>query len=343
MQKKNEFKLHGVMLINKPQGCTSFDVLRVLKRKLRTNQVGHTGTLDPMATGVMAVCFGDATKFVQYLTSDQKSYIAQITLGQSTDTYDADGEVIEEIDIKQAQSFDISLIQEHIPKLIGKITQTPPMYSAIKINGKRLYELARKGIEVDIPEREIEIFSLDLISFEKPQDAYPQLTIKVHCSKGTYIRSLAVDLGQLFHCPVHLSALQRTSSGCYQLSDCTTLEQIPDLSQHKAQDFPDQLSSRLEGFISMVNVLSDLPLYLCTVEEEHKLSMGQKIQICGELIEMQNQILSQFPQIKSTIPLDANELKKSLVRGINQQGVLISLLRQEDLALQVVKNFHIDL
>jgi tRNA pseudouridine55 synthase len=342
MQKKNEFKLHGVMLINKPKGCTSFDVLRALKRKLRTNQVGHTGTLDPMATGVMAVCFGDATKFVQYLTADDKEYLTVVKLGQATNTYDADGEITQEIPLTQAKQLTQAKIKQYLPQMLGKINQTPPMFSAIRVDGKRLYELARKGMTVEVPEREVEVHALELLSFDQAEaNDYPTLTLRIHCSKGTYIRSLAVDFAKLFDCPAHLIELQRISAGFYQLSQCSSLEQIPDLSQRNAQEIDGRLANQLPGFIPMVNILSDLPIYLCNAEQQAKLMMGQKIEIACDLSAMQAQWLSLFPQIKASLSSSQpSELKQALIRGINQNGDLIALLKREDQQLQVVKNFQ---
>lgn len=211
--------MNGILLINKPLCYTSHDIVNKVRRVLHTKKVGHCGTLDPMASGVLVVCVNKATKAIQFMTSEDKEYIATIQLGKATDTYDLEGQILEEIEYRN------DITKENILHVLkqfkGKQEQLPPVYSAVKVNGKKLYEYARKGQEVEIQPRSIEIFSLDLLSFEKNE-----ITIKVHCSKGTYIRSLCVDIAEKLGYPGVMSALIRTKSGHFNLADCITVEQL---------------------------------------------------------------------------------------------------------------------
>lgn len=211
--------MNGILLINKPLCYTSHDIVNKVRRVLHTKKVGHCGTLDPMASGVLVVCVNKATKAIQFMTSEDKEYIATIQLGKATDTYDLEGQILEEIEYRN------DITKENILHVLkqfkGKQEQLPPVYSAVKVNGKKLYEYARKGQEVEIQPRSIEIFSLDLLSFEKNE-----ITIKVHCSKGTYIRSLCVDIAEKLGYPGVMSALIRTKSGHFSLEDCITVEQL---------------------------------------------------------------------------------------------------------------------
>lgn len=212
---------HGVLLIDKPKGCSSFDVLRDLKRAHRLSKLGHTGTLDPMATGLLVVCVGEGTKLAHYLTEDHKRYQAEVSFGYSTDSYDAEGSPVAQASATQLASLTISRVEEALTAFRGEVTQRPPAYSAIKVNGERLYAKARRGEEVEVPEREVTFHAIELLSFE---DGRAQLD--VWCSKGTYIRSLAHDLGVALGCPAHLSALRRTACGGLSLSDASTLEEL---------------------------------------------------------------------------------------------------------------------
>jgi len=210
--------MNGILLVNKPQGYTSHDVVNVLRRELQTKRVGHCGTLDPDATGVLVVCVNKATKLVPFLTSDIKEYIATLSLGIATDTYDASGKVLE---TKKYEPISDDDIHKTIASFIGKQFQKPPIYSSIKVNGKKLYEYARSGEPVDIPVREIEIFSIETIRVENHL-----ITFKVLCSKGTYIRSLCVDIANKLGYPGHMSTLERTSSGNFHITKSYTLQQI---------------------------------------------------------------------------------------------------------------------
>ena len=193
--------MDGILLINKPVGYTSHDIVGIVRKKLHTKKVGHCGTLDPDATGVLVVCVNKATKAIQFLMSDTKVYRATLSLGKSTDTYDASGKILEEKEVGQiskAQVIDV------LNSFLGKSKQKPPIYSAIKVNGKKLYEYARNGEEVEIKERDIEIMMIELIDFSNNE-----IVFDVKCSKGTYIRSLCVDIAKKLGYPGHMSHLER--------------------------------------------------------------------------------------------------------------------------------------
>lgn len=210
--------MDGILLINKPAGYTSHDIVGIVRKKLHTKKVGHCGTLDPDATGVLVVCVNKATKAIQFLMSDSKFYRATLSLGKSTDTYDASGKVLEE---KEVGALSKNQVVNVLDSFLGKSKQKPPIYSAIKVNGKKLYEYARNGEEVDIKERDIEIMMIKMISFSNNE-----IVFDVKCSKGTYIRSLCVDIARKLGYPGHMSHLERRQAGRFSIDDCITLEQL---------------------------------------------------------------------------------------------------------------------
>ena len=209
--------MEGIIVVNKPKGITSFDVIRKLKKILKTKKIGHTGTLDPLATGVMLVCVGRATKLASDLEAKDKIYIADFDIGYATDTYDIEGKKIAENTIEISKEN----LEQSIKKFIGNIKQIPPMYSAIKIDGNKLYHLARKGIEVERPERNVTIEYINLLDFK---DNKAKIETKV--SKGCYIRSLIYDIGQDLGTYATMTALQRKQVGDYSLENSYSLEQI---------------------------------------------------------------------------------------------------------------------
>ena len=211
--------LGGVLCIKKPQGCSSHDVVFRIRRLFGTSQVGHTGTLDPMATGALVVMVGRAVKASEFLMCDSKAYTAGIRLGITTDTEDTEGETLTRYEGELPRISDVRAAAE---RLTGRIMQTPPMYSALKVGGKKLVDLARRGIEVERQAREVEIFSIDAEETEEPS----VFRLKVRCSKGTYIRTLCADMGRLLGCGAAMCSLERTESGSFSLEDGYTLEQI---------------------------------------------------------------------------------------------------------------------
>ena len=212
--------MEGIIVVNKPKGITSFDVIRKLKKILKTKKIGHTGTLDPLATGVMLMCVGKATKLASDLEAKDKVYIADFDIGYATDTYDIEGKKIAENIIEISKEN----LEQSIKKFIGNIKQVPPMYSAIKIDGNKLYNLARKGIEVERPERDVTIEYINLLDFK---DNKAKIETKV--SKGCYIRSLIYDIGQDLGTYATMTALQRKQVGDYSLEDSYSLEQIEEM------------------------------------------------------------------------------------------------------------------
>jgi len=214
--------MEGVLLVDKPKGLTSHDVVYHLRRKLQMKKIGHAGTLDPMATGVLVMLIGKATRISQYLMSVDKSYEGEATLGVITDSQDAEGEVME---TRPVPALTEAQVREVMKTFLGDQYQTPPMHSAIKIGGVPLYKMARKGEEVEREPRFIRVMAFELLSFNSPK-----LTFRLHCTKGTYVRTIAHDLGQKLGCGAHLSALRRTASGKFELGQGLTLDQIEALS-----------------------------------------------------------------------------------------------------------------
>lgn len=209
--------MEGILLINKPAQITSRDVVNKLNHYLGTKKIGHTGTLDPLATGVLVCCVGKYTKLVAELTALDKEYIAEIKLGIKTDTGDITGNIIEE----KPSSVNIDDLKNALDSLIGSYDQTVPKYSAIKIKGKKLYEYAREEIDIDLPKRKVNIYSLELLDLKKDI-----IKIKAHVSKGTYIRSLIEDICKSLNTIGTMSSLVRTKQGAYKLEDCYSFEDI---------------------------------------------------------------------------------------------------------------------
>ncbi|WP_064577213.1 tRNA pseudouridine(55) synthase TruB [Cupriavidus gilardii] len=212
--------VHGVLLLDKPLGLSSNDALIRAKRLLRANKAGHTGTLDPLATGLLPLCFGEATKFSRDLLDADKTYEATVRLGQRTSTGDAEGEVIAERPVR----CDAAALNEALARFVGAIEQVPPMHSALKKDGRPLYEYARAGQTVERAARGVTIHEIALLRCELP--GAPVFAMRVTCSKGTYIRTLAEDIGEALGCGAHLTALRRTAVGDLTLDGAVTLEQL---------------------------------------------------------------------------------------------------------------------
>ncbi len=213
--------LSGVLNINKPSGITSHDVVKTARRILNIRRVGHAGTLDPLATGVLLLLVGPATRLAQYLTSADKVYRAVVRLGATTTTYDAEGDITSQHPVH----VDRLALEAALAHFQGPILQQPPMYSAVRVKGQRLYKLARQGKEIDRPARPVTIYRLDVLAWDSPD-----LTLDIACSSGTYIRSLAYDLGQALGCGAYLHALTRTATGPFLLENSQTLDDLRQLS-----------------------------------------------------------------------------------------------------------------
>jgi tRNA pseudouridine55 synthase len=211
--------MHGVLVVDKPAGLTSADVVARVKRALRAEKVGHTGTLDPMATGVLPLVVGEATKLAPFLLADDKGYDGELELGVITDSLDAEGTVLER---RAWQTVDEASLRGALSALMGETLQVPPMHSALRHEGRRLYELARRGQEVERPARPITVHRFELLGWERPRARF-----HVDCSKGTYVRSLVRDVGERLGCGATLTALRRTRAGSFTLEQALPLEDLP--------------------------------------------------------------------------------------------------------------------
>ena len=216
--------MNGVLLLNKPRGMTSHDCVMKLRRILGTKKIGHTGTLDPDVDGVLPICIGTATKLVQFLTAEEKEYIGEVTIGYSTTTEDASGDILMRHDVTNAISS--AEIDTVLQTMHGMQIQVPPMYSAVKVNGKKLYEYARAGLEVERPQREVTIFELERISEITYVDNLVKFRFRVRGSKGIFIRTVAVTIGEKLGYPAHMSDLTRVASGSFKVENCVTFADI---------------------------------------------------------------------------------------------------------------------
>jgi len=211
----------GVLLLDKPYGFSSNQALQKVKWLYQAQKAGHTGTLDPLATGVLPICLGEATKFAQHLTDENKTYVATVKFGVTTTTGDKEGDIIHQVDCHVTRAE----IEQVLPQFMGEITQVPPMYSALKVNGKPLYEYARDGVELERQPRQVTIYALRVLSC-----ADNSAEIEVTCSKGTYIRTLGEDIGKALQVGAHLTALRRTATATYQIAHTVTIEALEQMT-----------------------------------------------------------------------------------------------------------------
>jgi len=257
----------GFLNLNKPLHLTSHDVVAAIRRRCRPSRgkvkVGHAGTLDPLADGVLIICLGAATRLSEYMMRSRKVYRARITFGATTTTYDAAGDVLTRRDASRLTLADIT---DALPPFIGEILQIPPMYSAVKVKGKKLYELARAGQTVARPERKVTIYSIDIISWDAPV-----LELEIHCGAGTYIRSLAKDLGESLGVGAYLSGLTRVASGAFRLDQSIALEAV-------MQD--DDWSSQI---ISPFDALADSACVTLAEAEIQRVQQGGFIKRSGDI------------------------------------------------------------
>lgn len=241
--------MNGILPLWKEKGMTSHDCVFKLRKILRTKKVGHTGTLDPEVEGVLPICIGKATKVASYITDAGKEYIAKVSIGRATETEDAQGATV--TSDESYKEFTRKEILDALHNVTGEITQIPPMYSAVKVNGKRLYEYARKGIEVERPARQVQIEEIELLD-ENSLFAGKEVTfsIRVRCGKGTYIRTLAVQIGEQLGFPAHMESLVRTASGNFRQEQCKTLAEVARFME------VDEIDSIL---LPIENVLTEFP------------------------------------------------------------------------------------
>lgn len=253
----------GLLLVDKPSGPTSHDVVAVIRRGAREKRVGHAGTLDPLATGLLVVCLGAATRLSEYLLDKDKRYQARVRFGTATDTYDAAGDVTAASD----QLPERAAVEAALAAFRGRIMQTPPAFSALKLGGRRAYDLARRGESVVLAPRAVTVHGLELIDWSPPD-----CLLNVHCSAGTYLRSLAHDLGRALGCGAHLAALRRTASGGLQLADAVALDEL------RAGFAAGSWRRHLRPLDA---AMPDWPAVPLTADEAQRVQNGQKVRGSG--------------------------------------------------------------
>ena len=254
--------VHGVFLLDKPQGVSSNDIMQKVKRLFKANKAGHTGALDPLATGMLPICLGEATKFSQFLLDSDKRYVVTAKLGERTDTSDAEGQVVQSREVNVAEADILAALSA----FRGEILQVPTMFSALKHNGKPLYEYARAGITVEREARPITIFEIKFIDYQAPF-----LTLEVHCSKGTYIRTLVDDLGEALGCGAHVTMLRRLAVADYPIEEMMPIEDLVLL----ADSFPSGELDRL--LLPMDTAVASLPQLNLTAEQTKADRFGQRV------------------------------------------------------------------
>ena len=250
----------GILNLDKPRGPTSHDVVNRVRKLTGIRRVGHAGTLDPMATGVLLICIGRATRVSEYLMAGQKVYRARVRLGVTTNTYDAEGDIVATADLVEVSRAEAEVA---LARFRGQIDQVPPMYSAIKREGQSLHRLARRGVEVERRPRRVDIYRLEMTAWEPPQ-----FTLEVACSPGTYVRSLAHDLGQVLGCGAHLVELTRLASGEFRLEEATTLDAF---AQASAEGRWSDLLRPIDA------ALARFPALHLGADEARRLCLGQAI------------------------------------------------------------------
>lgn len=275
--------ISGVLVVDKPVGLTSHDVVQIVRKGTNIRRAGHTGTLDPRASGVLVILVGPAVRLSEYVSASDKRYQAVIRLGATTDTYDADGRILA---TQPVDKLNETLFEEALQSFVGEIEQVPPPYSAVKIKGRKAYEMAREGEDIDLSPRRIKVYNLELLEW-----APPEAVIDVYCSSGTYVRSLAHDLGEKLGVGAHLIGLRRTKSGRFTLRDAVPLRRL-------REAFED--GNWYQYLIPAAEALSDWP----AIELEHE----------------------QVDAIRHGHRIPAEEGAEGMVRGVSEQGELVALL-----------------
>ncbi|MEI6046832.1 MAG: tRNA pseudouridine(55) synthase TruB [Chloroflexota bacterium] len=280
--------INGILNLYKPVGLTSHDVVAKVRRSLREKRVGHAGTLDPAAEGVLPVCVGQATRVVEYLSDARKIYCAEIRLGITTDTYDREGMVTR---VSEVPNFSLEELEQAVARFRGPIEQVPPLYSAIKVGGQPLYKMARagKGDQVELKPRPVEIFTLEITAL-----ALPFLKLWVECSKGTYIRSLAFDLGTTLGCGAYMQHLVRLQSGPFQIKDTLTLEEL----QQAAKEGTEALE---EYLYPLDTVLTEWPAWIVNDATAERIRQGRDISPAQEGISGGWQLNKQVGGYEKTV------------------------------------------
>ena len=266
--------IHGVFLLDKPQGMSSNDIMQKVKRIFQANKAGHTGALDPLATGMLPICLGEATKFSQFLLDADKRYLVTAKLGERTDTSDAEGQIVETRDVNVKTPEILTALEQ----FRGDILQVPTMFSALKHNGKPLYEYARQGITVEREARPITIFELNFIEYNAPY-----LTLEVHCSKGTYIRTLVDDLGEALGCGAHVTMLRRTAVADYPTEKMLDWHTLQSLAEQQDLALLDAL------LLPMDTAVAKLPALILNESQTQGIGFGQRIKF-DNLNRLQGQV-----------------------------------------------------
>lgn len=286
--------LHGLLLLDKPLGLSSNQALQSARKLLRAAKGGHTGALDPLATGLLPLCFGEGTKIAGTLLGSRKAYLAECRLGATTSTADLEGEVVER---RPVPTLDAAAIETALAPLRGRITQVPPIYSAIKQDGEPLYLKARRGETVDVPSREVEVFTLTLL--ERQDDS---LRLYVECGSGTYIRSLAVDLGEALGCGAHLTALRRLWVDPFEHPQMVSLEQL----QQAAEQGDDALDALV---LPVAAGLAQLPQVHLSAADSASVARGRKVQ-------------GDFP-VAERVAAYAQDGRLLALAQVDEQGILL--------------------
>lgn len=281
----------GVLVVDKPVGLTSHDIVQIIRRGTGIRRAGHTGTLDPRASGVLVVLIGPAVRLSEFVSASDKRYQATIRLGSSTDTYDAEGRITGSAPLGNITE---EQFEEALQQFVGEITQVPPPYSAIKVQGKKAYEMAREGEEVQLEPRKIKVYSLDLLEW-----APPEAVIDVFCSSGTYVRSLANDLGNALGCGAHLVGLRRTKSGRFTLRDAVPLRRLQE--SFVAGDW-------YKFLIPAAEALADWPAVELDADQVELIRHGHRI--------------------------PAEQGTTGWARGVSEQGDLVALLEVDEAAIE---------
>ena len=285
--------ISGVLVVDKPVGLTSHDVVQIVRKGTNIRRAGHTGTLDPRASGVLVILVGPAVRLSEYVSASDKRYQAVIRLGASTDTYDADGRILSTSPVDRITEDEF---QDALENFVGEIEQVPPPYSAVKVKGRKAYEMARDGEDVDLAPRRIKVYSLELLEW-----APPEAVIDVYCSSGTYVRSLAHDLGEKLGCGAHLIGLRRTKSGRFTLRDAQPLRKL-------REAFED--GNWYQYLIPAAEALSDWPAVELTHEQVESIRHGHRI-----------------PAEEGAEEMSAGQFQgTSMVRGVSEQGELVALM-----------------
>ena len=305
--------ISGVLVVDKPVGLTSHDVVQVVRKGTGIRRAGHTGTLDPRASGVLVILVGPAVRLSEYVSASDKRYQAVVRLGATTDTYDADGRILSTTPVDKLTE---AQFEEALDSFVGEIEQVPPPYSAVKVKGRKAYEMAREGEEIELAPRRIQVYGLELLEW-----APPEAVIDVYCSSGTYVRSLAHDLGEKLGVGAHLIGLRRTKSGRFTLRDAVPLRRLK-------ESFED--GNWYQYLIPAAEALKDWPEIELTHEQVEAVRHGHRLS---------NQEVEVIPGDSSG--RGPNYQGANMVRGVSEQGELVALmeLMEEEDAWQPKKVF----